>query len=833
MNTLIFAQKDIGELHISCAEVQLPEGLSYNKETQEKVRFNFKGLDYISSNEFTLDYWKKTPLFFEWQAIDVFFEPAYPSKFYPPFRVLINGRDSGLISRQIRGRPKMSGTIRIAQAVGFSEFQLVDARNKQLFALEMEVFPQKLNYKEDFHDMISEITDIIYNLAFDYLKKTYAFAIPRPSHSPTISEWLAILHTLFKSLVCSIDQILQNPSSKINRENRIKQAEKVKKSSRHTIKWIQKNPKYTKRGESGGVRISANTLITHLPEQHRRLSYDTYANRFVKWAIGQIIQQIDNFISQLRQQLGGQSKIDKELELLSNYKARLQNRVKDPVFSGVCTFDEQREFSTVLNMAPAYRDFYHKFLLLQKGLYLYDHDVFRLDYKDIATLYEYWCFLKLVKSLYENANFDLKNQDLIRIEHKKLSLRLQKGQASEVTLDNKRGDQIKIFYNKRLESDTFIQIPDNLIAFYKAGYQRPFRIVMDAKYRFDRGSKNYPNSKIPNGPPLDTIAQLHRYRDAILFSDKQTLPTSRIADKAFGGIILFPFPGKEDDFRNHPFYQSIHEANIGALPLLPGKNKPNTLFQTYLKEMFEASPEVLYEQYIEYDKSEYHFLLQQLSNIVLIGAIPRDHPENWETYFISKIVYLAYTEEMANKLEKIKILALYDLKSQNIIGYGFIKSIAFVLGEELIQSETIKHISPEEGKKKYIKFTLEYFEPCTLSIKMLFHEGVTFTNEFALLKAIEYQNQAYLEITTYEDVKIWRQLSRIDDELVVKYEKIDSMNRKQNIFYFKFHSSTIFCYKIKEDYWRFLGVEKGRWEDYDGRQKVHEFLSKNIQKLTS
>ena len=48
----------------------------------------------------------------------------------------------------------------------------------------------------------------------------------------------------------------------------------------------------------------------------------------------------------------------------------------------------------VMQMAPGYREVYKYYLMLLKGLAIQD-DLFQLSLKDLATLYEYWCFLKI------------------------------------------------------------------------------------------------------------------------------------------------------------------------------------------------------------------------------------------------------------------------------------------------------------------------------------------------------------------------------------------------------------------------------------------------------
>ena len=105
----------------------------------------------------------------------------------------------------------------------------------------------------------------------------------------------------------------------------------------------------------------------------------------------------------------------------------------DPALADVSRFNNQQQFSTTLTMAPGYKEFYHRYLLLRKGLSLADNQLFSMDYKDIATLYEYWCFLKTVKLLRDNPKYDLTSSDIVEFEYTKFSVNLKKGKKSKVS----------------------------------------------------------------------------------------------------------------------------------------------------------------------------------------------------------------------------------------------------------------------------------------------------------------------------------------------------------------------------------------------------------------
>ncbi len=165
----------------------------------------------------------------------------------------------------------------------------------------------------------------------------------------------------------------------------------------------------------------------------------------------------------------------------------------------------------------------HIYLLLSRGLEIANNDIFKIEQKDISTLYEYWCFLKLIQILNEQNASEIDYRNLIKIDSKRFQVNLKTGKQSSVSFTKKdSGETTTIYFNRIFnvgsgKSFTYNQKPDYTLEFKKKGYNKPFWYLFDAKYRFDEQSENDSNQY---NVPQDAIGQLHRYRDAIL----HTLP---------------------------------------------------------------------------------------------------------------------------------------------------------------------------------------------------------------------------------------------------------------------------------------------------------------------
>ena len=143
--------------------------------------------------------------------------------------------------------------------------------------------------------------------------------------------------------------------------------------------------------------------------------------------------------------------------------------------------------SLVFSMAPGYRDLYKYYLMLLRGLSI-TGDVFNISVKDLALLYEYWCFIKLNSMMKDR--YELISQDIVKVQGNGLFVSLVKGSSSKVKYRNsENGEVITLSYNpKSGQVPTVAQKPDNVLSLEKktvnqVGKKVKYEYVFDAKYR--------------------------------------------------------------------------------------------------------------------------------------------------------------------------------------------------------------------------------------------------------------------------------------------------------------------------------------------------------------
>jgi hypothetical protein len=229
--------------------------------------------------------------------------------------------------------------------------------------------------------------------------------------------------------------------------------------------------------------------------------------------------------------------------------------------------------------APGYREAYKCCLILSLGLRLSGGPV-RLSLKDLSLLYEYWCYLSMIKLVAELTGKQIPVHDLLAVEQNGLRVLLQKGREKTVPFDMNDGRHLAVTYNPRFQNEPLLvaQQPDIVISIFDRDWPK-VRLVVDAKYRIEN-SNAYVERYYSPGPPDDAVNVLHRYRDAILDAERGGMNPKRTVVE---GVALFPYRERTiGEFRNSRLWKAVSRLGVGAIPALPGAT-------SYLREWLEET----------------------------------------------------------------------------------------------------------------------------------------------------------------------------------------------------------------------------------------------------
>lgn len=135
----------------------------------------------------------------------------------------------------------ISGIVNFGNSAGFSDFE-ISYDGKKSLVIRIEVFPSKISYKEDYQDMLKDISNEISGAVLDFMRNTYQEFSIGGTQNTVPALFFEIIKRIFDKLQNAANTIISSPHHKLYVEHPIVPAHKVKKTDNHTIKWLQKHP---------------------------------------------------------------------------------------------------------------------------------------------------------------------------------------------------------------------------------------------------------------------------------------------------------------------------------------------------------------------------------------------------------------------------------------------------------------------------------------------------------------------------------------------------------------------------------------------------------------
>lgn len=558
---------------------------------------------------------------------------------------------------------------------------------------------------------------------------------------PSRAEFYRLISKHFQQFIQAINRIERQPHHKLETTYVKARGDQLGKVDSYTRKYLQK--KSTFHEVDKGITIHGKTMMPLEGMKIRKeMVYDTLENRYVKWMMNRLSDKVKDLIQALYQpNKKWTTEPDLELmERLNDMKKTLELKSKNPFWKRINRLDRS-VMSLVIQMAPGYRDAFQLYLTVTKGLMLQSR-FYQMSVKDVATLYEYWTYLKLGQIL--GRKYPTISQDIIQVNRNGLFLNLDSNQKAERKFQHPiTKEKISLTYQK-FESGlpTINQKPDTMLTISKKGKDFTYNYVFDAKYRVDYAQEesSYKTRYQTPGPLEEDINTMHRYRDALVYMNNG--PYERMA---FGAYVLFPW-GDEDDYRHHPLYKSIDQVNIGGLPFLP---QATELVEQFVERLIEKSPEEIQKE----------------------GILPRGTKEEWESSLVEKVLVgrVSFSKEYNQYIQN----RYFKMPAQNLKdGWQEVKYIAlYTSSEGIVDYGKIERVSSENG---FIIFHIEGWERLRQRIiagkYQIASNIVTTFNQLTEAKELP---QLYMK--NRQETVLWRILRRISDEISIQlnHENLD------------------------------------------------------------
>ena len=520
--------------------------------------------------------------------------------------ILQNDNDRFSFRRHI-----LAGFINYKNEIGRSEIQIIYKVDKETraFCFGFEVLSTKLDYHEHWRIIVEDIEREYRMLSLDYMRRTFhGFSPDQNGEHPDI-VWWSVFEGEQQKFIKACKSIIDRPRHRLHGEEVYLRADQLKQTPHNIENRLaehRKEPAYLYR-----------------VEQHI-LSNDTQENRFLKFALHQISKRYEDLRQRIEAVKTASGTMKSAMLATSETLKRLQHH---PFFRTIGRFKGISQESMVLQKATGYSQVYRTWNLLRRAYSLND-GLYRLQTKDIATLYEIWCFIEV--SHIVKAQLHLDDED---VEHRNrmemngiFSWELGKGEHSRILFRKDGVELAELVYNpknadtendnvgmKDLVVPTVPQKPDIVLQLTKNDLQQGMKMtyLFDAKYRIDGKDKGV------DVPPDDAINQMHRYRDAIYYKDYDA---NALKKEVIGGYILFPGDGEPNDVAVSKFYKTIKEVNIGAFPLRPKDVENRKLLENFIDELIHTKS---YETIAHVIPQKGAYV--EVGNRVLIGLVKEDN----------------------------------------------------------------------------------------------------------------------------------------------------------------------------------------------------------------
>lgn len=461
------------------------------------------------------------------------------------------------------------------------------------FKLGFYVLSTKLDYFNDWNIIVRDIEREYQMLSLAFLQRTYhSFDHSAQGETPDIIWW-NLFDEYQQRFIRAVKRIIERPHRRLRLEEKLVRVDKLKRLTPAIERELEQY----------------RPVATHLYRtQEKVLSHDTPENRFLKYAL----LKINGRFTRLKKQILSLRECSSVYkESIKETEHALKQLCHHPFFRNVGAFKGFSQESMVLQRATGYSEVYRTWLILRSS-YSLQEGMHNLQTKDIATLYEIWCFIavkNIVEDYLKQKAPQLITDNRSRMELNRLfTYNLSKGEHSRVIFKEGDVELAELIYNPKSDdketiqkesgswdehvvSKTVSQKPDIVLRLSKTDYQSGIKLtyLFDAKYCIDSSEKvkmGDDTISYVERPPEYAINQMHRYRDALLFSSKKG-QDEVLQKEVIGGYILFPGRGDNAAFERSKLLQSQSSVNIGAFPLRPDSSDIENISEVLLRKFID------------------------------------------------------------------------------------------------------------------------------------------------------------------------------------------------------------------------------------------------------
>lgn len=655
-----------------------------------------------------------------------------------------------------------AGNISTGIYVGTIRIDIVDRESDMVPVGEvrLEVRSVKASYRDDYRQMLSDITDQCAELLMQHTSPSIQrFGIDPNGDAKTDYQRFAFVKSIIESDVFeeAVMHIQQSPLKRWSTAEEECHIENVKRIRNKELRQIARSTQRTRLQEGHHLYASLQSVPSRLTIMSKTETEDVPENRFVKF----VLQTFLAFCSQIQKNNKADERLVREAKVACN---KLNHFLSFPIFRNLSNITVLPLNSPVLQRKEGYREILEKWLMFDMASCLTwegGEDVYEAGKKNVAVLYEYWLFFKLLQLFEKKFEINaIDKEKLISLDNGKLSLSLRQGRLRMLSgryITKSRILNVRFFYNRtfghsenydRKGSWTQNMRPDYTLSIWPDGITEELaeaqelitHIHFDAKYRIDQ-------IRLKDKPSISDDEVSEEVSDELsIIKEEEEKGTYKRADllkmhaykdaikRTSGAYILYP--GEENQV-----LEGYHEIipGLGAFAINP-KN-----YDASLKEFNEFIDKVVdnfLDRTSQRERLAYHTyetLKEESSEIRL--TLPESIGEN-RSFIPAEInVIVGYCSP--ENLEWVQEHKLYNIpangKSGSVpIGKEFVTAKYILLWNE---ERTIFHSLMQDGARIYTERKFNEMGYNSTKLRELIKQG--FSRENAI-RMIQYDSVYYV-----------------------------------------------------------------------------------------
>lgn len=382
---------------------------------------------------------------------------------------------------------------------------MLNHKGEKVADVKLEVQSRKTTYRRDYRKMLEDIADQCTDLLLQLNSPvSQNLEIDFNADAQTLYQRFAFLKSILVSdgFTDAVNKIISAP---VTRWKDTENLQDIRNAGRFDSRLMRQLASSTNRialDDSHPLSQQMKSVPQKLVVRSRTETVDTPENRFIKFALGYFRTFISDFLLKIKTE----NRTRKEARQLEE---KLDEMLGHTVFKDISSLKTIPLNSPVLQRKEGYREVLRVWLMFDLAARLCwkgGDDIYEGDKKDVAVLYEYWLFFKLLSVISEHYQIEVPEMNKL-IEETADGLNLQLKQGKHIPLqgvyDGKnRKLQVQFSYNRTFrgnqsypfgQSWTMDMRPDYTLSIWPFGIEQQdaekeeliVHIHFDAKYKID------------------------------------------------------------------------------------------------------------------------------------------------------------------------------------------------------------------------------------------------------------------------------------------------------------------------------------------------------------